>query len=91
MEIIRNLIRSTNYLTLDFLILKNILFSNTAYYQVDISNKNDFRILYNSGLNIDLNKNLNFSMGINFRYDNDHHDDKNKQYIQIINGISYKF
>ena len=85
------LIRLTNYLTLDFQILKNILFTNTAYYQVDISNINDFRILYNSGLNIQLIKNLNFSMNINFRYDNEPVNNTNKQYIQITNGITYHF
>lgn len=85
------LIRSTNYLTLDFQILENIIFTNTAYYQVDISNINDYRILYNSGLNIKLIKNLHFSMTINYRYDSEPHKNINKQYVQISNGISYQF
>lgn len=88
---ILNLVRSTNYLTLDFQILKNIKFTNTSYYQVDISNKSDYRILYNSGLNIKLIKNLNFAMSINFRYDNEPQNNANKQYIQITNGITYHF
>jgi len=86
-----NLIRSTNYLTLDFQILENITFTNTAYYQVDISNKNDYRILYNSGLNFKLIKNLHFSMVINYRYDNEPQHNINKQYVQISNGITYHF
>ena len=88
---ILNLVRSTNYLTLDFQILKDIKFTNTTYYQVDISNKSDYRILYNSGFNIKLIKNLNFEMSINFRYDNESQNNANKQYVQITNGITYQF
>ncbi|MBC8197963.1 MAG: DUF481 domain-containing protein [Candidatus Marinimicrobia bacterium] len=86
-----NLIRSTNYLALDFQILENITFTNTVYYQVDISNKNDYRILYNSGFNFKLIKNLHFSMAINNRYDNEPQHNINKQYVQISNGITYHF
>ena len=86
-----NLIRSTNYLTINSQLKENISITNTGYLQIDISNLNDFRILNNFGLKIDLTENLNFSIKFNYRYDNDPHDGANKEYINITNGIAYKF
>ena len=46
----KSLLRSTNYIKNNFALSSNIDLSNTAYFQIASSDFNDFRFLYDSGL-----------------------------------------
>ena len=53
----KNLIRSTNYISWNINITENAFLNNTAYYQFSASDMNDFRLLYEGGLEFELSEN----------------------------------
>ena len=59
--------------------------------QVAISNVNDYRILYDSNIDVLFNKNIGFTTYINYRFDNDPHGELKNSYFQISNGIFFNF
>ena len=61
----KNLIRSTNYLSNSINIKDNITLSNIIYFQLDIGDANDYRILYDSSINVETVKNLFLHFAIN--------------------------
>ena len=87
----KNLIRSTNYLSNSTKINDNITLSNIIYFQLDIGNSNDYRILYDSSINVETVKNLFLNFAINYRYDNDPHENFSQSYTQLSSGIEYEF
>ena len=64
--------------------------SNIIYFQIDLADANDFRILYDASINLETIKNLYLNFGINYRYDNDPHS-FSQSYTQLLSGISYNF
>ena len=87
----KNLIRSTNYLSNSTKINDNITLSNIIYFQLDIGNANDYRILYDSSISVETVKNLFLNFTINYRYDNDPHENSSENYTQLLSGIEYEF
>ena len=87
----KNLIRSTNYLSNSTKINDNVTLSNIIYFQLDIGDANDYRILYDSSINVGTIKNLSLNFAINYRYDNDPHGDSSQSYTQLSSGIEYEF
>ena len=87
----KNLIRSTNYLSNSINIKDNITLSNIIYFQLDIGDANDYRILYDSSINVETVKNLFLHFAINYRYDNDPHENSSENYTQLLSGIEYEF
>jgi putative salt-induced outer membrane protein YdiY len=85
------LLRSTNYISWKIQFNENSSITNTAYFQVDLKNSSDRRILYDGDLNIALNGKLAFTLSLNFRYDSEPHGGLGKTYTQIKNGIEYNF
>ena len=85
------LLRSTNYIKNNFALSSNIDLSNTAYFQIASDDFNDYRILYDGGLNFHINDFFAFTMELNYRYDNDPQGDLGNGYIQISNGVSFNF
>ena len=61
--------RISSYLTCTFSILKNVEFTSTTFYQPNIENTSDYRIANDSGLEIHINKHLNFKSSFNMLYD----------------------
>ena len=51
----KNLLRSTNYIKNNITLNSNIELSNTAYFQIASDNLNDYRILYDGGLDFHVN------------------------------------
>ncbi len=86
-----NLIRSTNYFSWKIQFNENSSINNTAYYQFDVKNSSDKRILYDGDLTIALSAKLAFSLKLNYRYDSEPHGDLGKTYTQLKNGIEYIF
>ena len=87
----KNLIRSTNYLSNNTKINSKLTFSNIVYFQLDIADANDFRILYDGSINMETIENLFLKFGINYKYDNDPHENFSQSYTQLSTGIVYNF
>ena len=87
----KSLLRSTNYIKNNFALSANIELNNTAYFQIASDDFNDYRILYDGGLDFNVNESFAFTIELNYRYDNDPHGDLGRSYIQISNGMSFNF
>ena len=87
----KSLLRSTNYIKNNFALSPNIELNNTAYFQIASDDFNDYRILYDGGLDFNVNEFFAFTIELNYRYDNDPHGNLGSSYIQISNGMSFNF
>ena len=87
----KSLLRSTNYIKNNIALSANIELNNTAYFQIASDDFNDYRILYDGGLDFHVNESFAFTISLNYRYDNDPHGDLGSSYIQISNGMSFNF
>jgi hypothetical protein len=82
--------RSSSYVSFTF-DYERFLFSNTAYYQPNLKNFRDYRILLQSELKIKIFKNLSFVSGFNFRYDSYPFPDVPKTTYSLFNGLEFEF
>tara|TARA_B100001079_G_scaffold216727_1_gene191730 strand:- start:24 stop:788 length:765 start_codon:yes stop_codon:yes gene_type:complete len=87
----KNLLRSTNYIKNNIILTSNIDWSNTAYFQIASADLNDYRILYDGGLDFHVNESFAFTIELKYRYDNDPQGNLGSSYIQISNGVSFNF
>ena len=87
----KNLLRSTNYIKNNITLSSNIDLSNTCYFQIASDDLNDYRILYDGGLDFHVNDYFAFTIELNYRYDNDPHGGLGRSYVQISNGVSFNF
>jgi len=87
----KKLLRSTNYIKNNIALSSNIDLSNTVYFQIASSDFNDYRILYDGGLNFQVNDVIAFSIELNYRYDNDPQGDLGNSYVQVSNGVLINF
>ena len=72
--------------------LKGLVPFKTYPYQNDLLDDfNDYRILYDGGLDFNVNKSFAFTTELNYRYDNDPQGNLGSSYIQVSNGISFNF
>ena len=85
------LLRSTNYIKNNMALTSNIDWSNTAYFQISSADLNDYRILYDGGLDFHVNESFAFTIELNYRYDNDPQGNLGSSYIQVSNGVSFNF
>ncbi|OUW60643.1 MAG: hypothetical protein CBD58_04515 [bacterium TMED198] len=87
----KDLIRSTNYLSGSMNIMENIIFNNIIYFQFDLSNTNDYRVLLDSMIDFTVNENISISCVVNYRFDNDQHENLSKYYYILSNNLSVSF
>ena len=87
----KNLLRSTNYIKNNIVLSSTIDLSNTCYFQIASDDLNDYRILYDGGLEFYVNKSFAFTIELNYRYDNDPQGNLGSSYIQVSNGLSFNF
>ncbi len=83
--------RISSYVTCTFSILKNLEFASTTFYQPNIENTNDYRIANDSGLEIHINKHLNFKSSFNILYDTYQPIGIPDLVYSFRNGLSVKF
>lgn len=83
--------RISSYLTCTFNILKNVELVSTTFYQPNLQNLNDYRIANDSGLEIVINKHLNFKSTFNLLYDTYQPIGIPYLVYQLKNGLSVKF
>ncbi len=85
-----NLLRSTNYLTFKWQSEK-IAFGSTGYFQMDVRNFADFRILSQNEMAVSLFKNLEITTKLNLRYDRFPPEDVEPLDLEISNGFALNF
>ena len=83
--------RISSYLTGSFTILRNVDFTTTTFYQPNIDNTSDYRIANDSGLEIHINKHLNFKSTFNMLYDTKQPLGIPDLVYSFKNGLSIKF
>ena len=79
----KSLLRSTNYIKNNIILTSNIDWSNTAYFQIASTDLNDYRILYDGGLDFHVNESFAFTIELNYRYDNEPQGNLGNSYIQV--------
>lgn len=83
--------RISSYITCTFSVLKNIELISTTFYQPNINNTLDYRIANDSGLEIHINKHLNFKSTFNMLYDTYQPIGIPDLVYSFKNGLSIKF
>jgi hypothetical protein len=83
--------RVSSYVTCTFNILKNLELTSTTFYQPNINNTQDYRIANDSGLEILINKHLNFKSSFNLLYDSYQPIGVPDLVYSFRNGLSLKF
>lgn len=83
--------RISSYLTCSFSLFKSIDLTSTTFYQPNIENASDYRIANDSGLEIHINKHLNFKSSFNMLYDTYQPEGIPNLVYSFRNGLSIKF
>lgn len=83
--------RLSSYLTCSFSIFKTIDLTSTTFYQPNLENTSDYRIANDSGLEIHINKHLNFKSTFNMLYDTQQPTGIPDLVYSFRNGLSIKF
>lgn len=83
--------RISSYITCTFSIFKNLELISTTFYQPNINNTLDYRIANDSGLEIHINKHLNFKSSFNMLYDTYQPIGIPDLVYSFRNGLSIKF
>ena len=87
---VASLVRSTNYLVVQWKVDDRLTLFSTTYYQVDLSSLSDYRVLWEGSLGVTLTRRLSLTINLNLRYDSEpprgikHYD------LEITNGVSYR-
>lgn len=79
------------YLVYKYTISDNSRFVNTLYYQPDISDTKDYRLLEQFGLQVDINGNLSFKVSLDMAHDNRPPQLINKTDTSYNTGFEYRF
>lgn len=85
------LIRSTSYLSIRWQLDERVTFLSTAYLQLAVRKRSDFRVLDESTLSFEINKTLSLLTSFNLRYDNEPPPAVKNYDIAVTNGINVRF
>jgi len=83
--------RLSSYLTFSLFLLKNVEITSTTFYQPNLQNTADYRIANDTGLEIHINKHLNFKTGFNLLFDSAQPIGIPDLVYSLRNGLSIKF
>ena len=83
--------RSTNYISCRMKASETTTLAATAYYQPDLDDSSDYRILFDGTLAFKITDSLAFTFDINYRFDNEPPAGIKKYDTEITNGISLSF
>ena len=86
-----NLLRSTNYVTGRLELSERVTASTTCYFQPDLEQPSDYRILLEGNLQLDIADNLSFSNKLSLRYDSEPPSDVKNTDLEIVHGINISF
>ncbi|UCH62045.1 MAG: DUF481 domain-containing protein [Fidelibacterota bacterium] len=86
-----SLLRSTNYMVLNWIPKESLAILTTAYFQVDTRRLSDYRILVRTTLKVALTKRLELTIDMNLRHDSEPPGGVKALDLDIANGFSYRF
>lgn len=86
-----NLLRSTNYISATWSGNEMMEFNLVSYYQVAVTQIQNYRILLDSRLAFNLSQTLSFQMGLNYRYDSEPPPGIKHYDLDLTNGIQFDF
>jgi len=86
-----NLLRSTNFITLDFLAKEKMNLTGLLYYQPAFKDFSDYRITTEASFEYALAKQIYFVFSINYRYNNKPVTKVEKYDLSVENGIRIEF
>lgn len=89
--IVTRLVRSTNYMTFNWLISETTYLKTVTYYQFDVAKAKDLRVLHESTLAFEILENLYFNVQFDYRYDSEPVSGVKKYDLEISNGITVNF
>ena len=87
----KNLVRSTNYITMEWKINEIFSLSTITYYQFALTDLQDYRILNDSSLQFKISDAFSFNFTVSYRYDNNPQTDVKKYDLALTNGIAVIF
>ncbi len=85
------LIRSTNYISMNAALNDRLKLNLVGYYQVDIEDFDDYRVLAEANIEIAIVEKLSFHINTLFRYDNEPFSDLKRDDFQLTNSLVYTF
>ncbi len=83
--------RSTNYISCRLKVNDTTTMAATSYYQPDMDDSSDYRVLFDGTLAFKITKRLSFTFDVNYRFDNEPPAGVKKYDTEITNGISLNF
>jgi len=86
-----NILRSSNYISVNWKVKERLRLAATGYYQTDVSRTADYRMLFNGSLGFNITKRLLFTINLNYRYDSEPVQKVKNFDAEITNGIKYLF
>ncbi|MBD3290963.1 DUF481 domain-containing protein [candidate division KSB1 bacterium] len=86
-----NIVRSTNYISIDWKIDDRLQLIHINYFQFDVENLPDYRVLAESTLSFSITKAFRFQTSLEFRYDNKPPLSVKKYDLELTNGVSFAF
>jgi putative salt-induced outer membrane protein YdiY len=84
-------IRSTNFVSLRYILNKTLNIFSVTYIQPYAENIDDFRLLNENRLSFSINKHIAFFVSTLFRYDNEPHTNLKYYDFELANGITLNF
>ncbi len=90
-EVETDIIRSTNYVSSTWRIDERFTVALSGYYQPDLERFSDFRLLFESRIELRVTETVSFNTRLNFRYDSEPPTDVETHDLEIVNGLSYRF
>ena len=82
----QNVIKSTNYINYKTNILQNAELENVIYYQFNVEQPGNYRILWDGNLSIYTSRGISFYINTHYRFDKN-----GKNYFEISNGLGVQF
>jgi len=85
------ILRSTNYVSLQWNINSLSRLNIVSYYQVDTKDIRDYRVLIQSSVQVGITKYLALTTGLNYRFDNQPPATVEKYDLELTNGFTLTF
>ena len=87
----QNLLKSTNYINYKTNILHTADLQNVIYYQFNLEDPGDYRILWNGKLTFQASKGISFHINTHYRFDKSIINPDGDSYFEISNGLGFHF
>ena len=84
---VKNPFRFTSYLTIDWIITNRVSFWAVGYYQPNLTLLDDFRSIFETGIEIWILGKLYLNMDFSYRYNNQPVGDVKQYDVVVNNGI----